>query len=132
MVRINLEKSIDKGQLHIGQILVNPNQYLTDTCTSIKKKQLYGPFLWMGFNCLKATATSRRQFKRPTLSLGDNKGRKTNTHNNTSDNPIFIYIQLIWNSIFWQVVEKVKKYRHGKMPFIPHITHFWWAYPQNS
>ena len=30
----------------------------------IKKKnfKLYGPFLWMGFNCLKATATSRRQF----------------------------------------------------------------------
>ena len=24
--------------------------------------QLYAPFLWMGFNCLKATATSRRQF----------------------------------------------------------------------
>ena len=23
-----------------------------------KKKKLYGPFLWMGFNCLKATATS--------------------------------------------------------------------------
>ena len=30
----------------------------------IKKnfKKLYGPFLWMGFICLKATATSRRQF----------------------------------------------------------------------
>ena len=28
-----------------------------------KKKKLYGPFLlWMGFNCLKATATSGRQF----------------------------------------------------------------------
>ena len=28
-----------------------------------KKKKLYGPFfLRMGFNCLKATATSRRQF----------------------------------------------------------------------
>ena len=27
-----------------------------------KKTKLYGPFLWMGFNCLKATATSRRQF----------------------------------------------------------------------
>ena len=27
-----------------------------------KKKKLYGPFLWMGFNCLKARATSRRQF----------------------------------------------------------------------
>ena len=26
------------------------------------KKKLYGPFLWMGFNCLKATATLRRQF----------------------------------------------------------------------
>ena len=25
-------------------------------------KKIYGPFLWMGFNCLKATATSRRQF----------------------------------------------------------------------
>ena len=26
------------------------------------KKKLYGPFLWMGFNCLKVTATSSRQF----------------------------------------------------------------------
>ena len=26
------------------------------------KKRLYGPFLWMRFNCLKARATSRRQF----------------------------------------------------------------------
>ena len=26
------------------------------------KKKLYGPFLWMGFNRLKASATSRRQF----------------------------------------------------------------------
>ena len=25
-------------------------------------KNLYGPFLWMGFNCLKVTATSRTQF----------------------------------------------------------------------
>ena len=25
-------------------------------------KKLYGPFLWMEFNCLKAKATSRRQF----------------------------------------------------------------------
>ena len=28
----------------------------------LDKKKLYGPFLWIGFNCLKATATSRRQF----------------------------------------------------------------------
>ena len=28
----------------------------------ITKKKLYDPFLWMGFNCLKAIATSRRQF----------------------------------------------------------------------
>ena len=26
------------------------------------KKKLYGPFLWIGFNCLKASATSRTQF----------------------------------------------------------------------
>ena len=29
---------------------------------NLKKTKLYGPFLWMGFNCLKATATLRRQF----------------------------------------------------------------------
>ena len=28
----------------------------------LKKLLLYGPFLKMGFNCLKARATSRRQF----------------------------------------------------------------------
>ena len=27
-----------------------------------KKQQLHGPFLWIGFNCLKVRATSRRQF----------------------------------------------------------------------
>ena len=32
------------------------------TIKKLKKKKLYGPFLWMGFNCLKASATSRRQF----------------------------------------------------------------------
>ena len=26
------------------------------------QKKLYSPFLWMGFNCLKARITSRRQF----------------------------------------------------------------------
>ena len=30
--------------------------------TKKRKKYLYGPFLRMGFNCLKAKATSRRQF----------------------------------------------------------------------
>ena len=29
---------------------------------TIKKAQLYGPILWMGFNCLKARATWRMQF----------------------------------------------------------------------
>ena len=33
------------------------------------KKKLYGPFLWMGFNCVKARATSRRQFTYSLLSL---------------------------------------------------------------
>ena len=28
----------------------------------LKKNTLYGPFLWVWFNCLKATATLRRQF----------------------------------------------------------------------
>ena len=28
----------------------------------LKKNKLYGPFLWMGFNCLKARVTLREQF----------------------------------------------------------------------
>ena len=38
--------------------LLHSNQ---KACLKLKKK-LYGPFFWMGFNCLKARATSRRQF----------------------------------------------------------------------
>ena len=38
----------------------------TSFCTALISrktlKKFYDPFLWMGFNCLKATATSRRQF----------------------------------------------------------------------
>ena len=41
-------------------------QYFTKEISSSNfmslKKKLYDPFLWIGFNCLKATATSRRQF----------------------------------------------------------------------
>ena len=34
----------------------------TDNQYKNLKKKLYGPFLWMRFNCFKARATSRRQF----------------------------------------------------------------------
>ena len=34
----------------------------TEVVLRLSLKKLYGPFLWMGFNCLKARATSRRQF----------------------------------------------------------------------
>ena len=37
------------------------------------KKKFYGPFLWMGFNCLKARATSRRQEIQSNLSNGKMK-----------------------------------------------------------
>ena len=57
----------------IGQNLKKKTLYLTilikigltysNLINKIKKTlKLYGPFLWMGFNCLKARATSRRQF----------------------------------------------------------------------
>ena len=36
--------------------------YTTKTDLNFKKKNFMAPFLWMGFNCLKARATSRRQF----------------------------------------------------------------------
>ena len=35
---------------------------MTFTVFGKKTFKLYDPFLWVGFNCLKARATSRRQF----------------------------------------------------------------------
>ena len=32
------------------------------TKTILTEKKPYGPFIWIGFNCLKAWTTSRRQF----------------------------------------------------------------------
>ena len=55
-----LDPFLDKdGVLREGERLVKSN---LSHKLNIKKKKLYGPFLWIGFNCLKATATSRRQF----------------------------------------------------------------------
>ena len=45
-----------KREKHHGGVL------LLVTLKKTLKKKLHGPFLWMGFNCLKDTATSRRQF----------------------------------------------------------------------
>ena len=45
---------VDKNVLEIMTLL--------NTVFLLIKKKLYGPFLCMGFNCLKARATSRRQF----------------------------------------------------------------------
>ena len=42
---------------------VEHNEILSRAYSTNKKNfKLYGPFLWMGFNCLKARATSRKQF----------------------------------------------------------------------
>ena len=42
--------------------LLLPESFTEIRPTPEVKKKLYGPFLWTGFNCLKARATSRRQF----------------------------------------------------------------------
>ena len=55
-----LDPFLDKdGVLREGERLVKSN---LSHKLNIKKNKLYGPFLWIGFNCLKATVTSRRQF----------------------------------------------------------------------
>ena len=46
----------------LDQLQIVLQLYLIELKKKKKKKKLYGPFLWMGFNCLKARATSRRQF----------------------------------------------------------------------
>ena len=58
-----------------GEILILPNTNKVYTSRKVindvlihdlhitkKKTNLYDPFLWMGLSCLKARATSRRQF----------------------------------------------------------------------
>ena len=50
-------------QIRNNMIDIMALRVLTILHLQIKKKKLYGPlFLWMGFNCLKAKATLRRQF----------------------------------------------------------------------
>ena len=54
---------------------------------------------------------------------GKNRKCKTNTHNTTSDNPIFMHIQWIWNSTFWLRVENPKNYRKYMLPNTCHLFH---------
>ena len=41
---------------------VHGDQAIPELSDCLKENKLYDPFLWKGFNCLKARATSRRQF----------------------------------------------------------------------
>ena len=64
----NLFFFFQKRMWHNLQPILFPSKYSCNYYTGSKlhnwqkKPQLYGPFLWMGFNCLKARATSGRQF----------------------------------------------------------------------
>ena len=52
-----LDPFLDKdGVLREGERLVKSN---LSHKLNIKKNKLYGPFLWIGFNCLKATEPLR-------------------------------------------------------------------------
>ena len=61
----SLEAAIKQWKITATSENASPKRSLEQnkkTRKTFKKKKLYGPFLWMGFNCLKARATSRRQF----------------------------------------------------------------------
>ena len=61
-VTIMMRLNICVGSLFWGFIASNVLFKKLATLKHTVKKKLYGPFLWMGFYCLKARATSRRQF----------------------------------------------------------------------
>ena len=42
-----------------SQILKSVDLTKTQKSRYLEKKELYGPFLWMGFNCLKAAESPR-------------------------------------------------------------------------
>ena len=50
------------NSLYCKTIYREQNDYIPYIIYTKNFKKLYGPFLWMGFNCLKASSTSRRQF----------------------------------------------------------------------
>ena len=53
-------KNISQSMAQWGPYGYAINLYI---CFTIQcEVSIFGPFLWMGFNCLKARATSRRQF----------------------------------------------------------------------
>ena len=55
--RVRIRSHMLQHTLQFGHPSVSLNEF------EIKNfLKLYGPLLWMGFNCLKATATLRRQF----------------------------------------------------------------------
>ena len=54
-----------QSPINFKSLLISLEEVLRSSAMENKEvslKNLYGPFLWMGFNCLKARATSRRQF----------------------------------------------------------------------
>ena len=50
------------NSLYYKTIYSEQNDYIPYIIYTKNFKKFYGPFLWMGFNCLKASVTSKRQF----------------------------------------------------------------------
>ena len=64
MAKTNAEKQDyrERKKLVIDEFIEKERKRQKKYYVKKKKQQLNGPFLWMGLNCLKAKATSRRQF----------------------------------------------------------------------
>ena len=71
LISFTFQTHLMQKQIHLSSDLVPVGlDFLVNILFhfSIKKNtllKLYGPFLWMGFNCLKARATSRRLVTKP-------------------------------------------------------------------
>ena len=62
-VPVDLSKLSDAVKNVIKEDVPNAKiKHIEDKIPDITKKKLYDPFLWIEFHCLKARATSRRQF----------------------------------------------------------------------
>ena len=62
MTKTTKDEDQTKKSCKLYETCVKKEKDIEENENKIKKNKLYGPFLWMGFNCLKATATLRRQF----------------------------------------------------------------------
>ena len=61
-MRLTTDEEFANMELNEVQLKLRNLGKFSKKSETLEKKKIYGPFIWMGFNCLKARVTPGRQF----------------------------------------------------------------------